>query len=1080
MAKLPTIQPRGSVTRGAQSSVSPSEILNVYQSLASGFDAIGQTFEAKALDDARIEGEQAVSRDPNGALKVDLKSNITAAGRMYNRQATVAYAAKAEIDAKQGLQQLQQEANGDPEFFKTGSKAFRDQMLVNTPRELRGTVGTMLDTNIGAYQAGVEQQKYRAETSMQRSTLIESITMKDNDRAALARQGGLDTEEYKRAYSETRTLWNELSANPVFQISPKEAELKLKQAADRDAGEAILGEAERALENGGELEAKKLADRILTDTSLSLSPASRRQYAGLVTGMIKTHKSEARAAVEPLKDLAKDRVKSWEAGIGIDSADDVDLIETIRKGDPAFAHYLTGKMASSRENRAIKALSDGQQVQLLEQTHGGNIVDRIIGVESGGNANAKNPNSSATGAGQFIGSTWMNMMRQYRPDLVAGKSADQVLAMRSDPALSREMTARYAQENAQFLRNQGVDTTDGNIYLAHFLGPRGAAQVLKADPGASVASIVGEGVVNANGFLRGMSVADLRAWSIKKMGGGSSPITAEAAKTLQGEVTSDLKSSLTDWKARVARGDIPDASSLSLMSRQLSLVDDQNLRDEYASIFRNSEAYQGGYAGDPAAVEMFISSLQARAAGQGLSLAELEVMDSFKAGSEAAEKDKKSDGLGYAMKAYEGFPQMPLLDVNNPGSYEQTLRQYQSGVNIAQSRGEMQNIPAFRPAQAQAVARMWQTGNPDQLNSLTNAMATSLTPETLRATLTDKPIKEALSGAILSNDPVKHAAAMQQLDLLSERLSMPQLEADFGKDAVDRLQDWQAKVRYFTPEETAEWLKQRNDPKWSERTKPLVRKGQDEARKVSAADVIDKLDTNRLFDAGAPLDEQTRRMMMNDYVTLVGERNASLDNVDTAKSQAVERMSKVWGVTGAYGDRGGRIMPYPPESFYPDVNGSKDWIGRELAGIAQGRNIDVTNLSLVSDQKTEAAAQRGEMPGYMITAIDPATGMEELLTDEQGRPIRHFFDPKAAQQSALISAQESRRTRNDPWIVLPGGTAVGPLYLGGADPADLQNRRERIKEIRGEQSNRMDQKRRAREQMRNADIPGMPVEPGAN
>lgn len=1080
MVKLPTIQPRGSVTRGPQSSVSAAEVANPYLQIASAFDAIGETLQAKSLDDSRIAGEQAVSRDATGNLQVDLRSNLTANGRMYNRQATQAFSAQMEIDTKQAMIRLQQDANGNPDTFKASAKGFRDGMLGKVPKELRGPIGTMIDTEIGASQSGVELQKYRADTTMQKSTLLESILMKDNDRAALARQGGTDTEEYKRVYTETRTLWNELSGNPAFQISPKEAELRLKQAADRDMGEAIVGETERALEQGGELEAKKLADRILTDTSLSLSPASRRQYAGLVNGMIKTHKSEARAAVEPLKDLARDRVKAWEAGIGIDSADDIELVENIRKGDPAFAHYLTGKMASARENRSIKALSDVQQVELLEQTRGGSVVDRIIGVESAGKADAKNPNSTATGAGQFIASTWTNMIRKYRPDLVAGKSASDILSMRNDPELSREMTARYAQENAQFLRNQGIQITDANVYLAHFLGPRGASQILKAEPGASVAAIVGEGVVNANGFLRGMSVADIRAWSIKKMGGSASPITSEAAKTLQTEVTSDLRSSLSDWKNRVSRGDFPDNSSLGLMSRALSLVDDQNLRDEYASLFRNSEAYQGGYAGDPAAIETFLSSLQARAAGQGASLAELEIMDSFKAGSEAAERDKKNDGLGYAMKAYTGFPEMPLLDVGNPESYGDTLRRYQNGVNIAQARGEMQNIPAFRPAQAQAVARMWQTGNPDQLNSLTNAMASSLSPETLRATLTDKPIKEALSGAILSNDPVKHAAAMQQLDLLSERVSVPQLEADFGKDAVDRLQDWQAKVRYFTPEETAEWLKQRNDPKWAERAKPLVRKGEDEARKVSASDIIDQLDTNRWFDTNGPIDEQTRRWMMNDYVTLVGDRNASLDNVDTAKTQAIERMSKRWGVTGVYGDRGGRVMPYPPEAFYPDVNGSKDWIGRELLDIATQHNIDVSTLSLVSDQKTEAAAQRGEMPGYMMTAIDPATGMEELVTDEQGRPVRHFFDPQAAQRTALSSAQEQRRTRNDPWIVLPGGTAVGPLYMGGADPAELQNRQDRIEEIRGEQRNRVEQKRRTRAEMKNANIPGMPVEPGAN
>ncbi|MDW9506902.1 hypothetical protein GOA81_17985 [Sinorhizobium meliloti] len=170
----------------------------------------------------------------------------------------------------------------------------------------------------------------------------------------------------------------------------------------------------------------------------------------------------------------------------------------------------------------------------------GNVVDKIIGVESGGNATAKNPNSSATGAGQFIASTWMNMVKKYRPDVAAGKSTPEILALRNDPALSREMTAAYTSENGEYLKNQGIETTDGNLYLAHFLGPGGASRVIKADPSAPVASVIGQDAVNANPFLKGKTIADLRAWSDKKMGGAGVSTEYDA-------IPYDRREQLANW-----------------------------------------------------------------------------------------------------------------------------------------------------------------------------------------------------------------------------------------------------------------------------------------------------------------------------------------------------------------------------------------------------------------------------------------------------------------------------------------------------------------------------------------------------
>lgn len=149
------------------------------------------------------------------------------------------------------------------------------------------------------------------------------------------------------------------------------------------------------------------------------------------------------------------------------------------------------------------------------------LVDSIIGAESGGNPNAQNPRSSAGGLGQFIDSTWLAMLKQERPDLVEGRSPQELLALKSDPALSRQMTEAYAAQNGTILSNAGFEANPGNTYLAHFAGPQGAVKVLSADPGAPVEAILGPQAVAANPFLKGMTAADLRGWAAKKMGGAA-------------------------------------------------------------------------------------------------------------------------------------------------------------------------------------------------------------------------------------------------------------------------------------------------------------------------------------------------------------------------------------------------------------------------------------------------------------------------------------------------------------------------------------------------------------------------------
>src|SRR5690625_1340681 len=133
----------------------------------------------------------------------------------------------------------------------------------------------------------------------------------------------------------------------------------------------------------------------------------------------------------------------------------------------------------------------------------------IILLESGGVDSAKNPESSAAGAGQFIESTWLDMIRRYRPELADGRSREEVLALRSDGSLSREMVSAYRRENAAYLQSGGVQATAVNLYAAHHFGPKGGVAFGRASDDTPMSDILSAGQMNANPYLRGKTKAQV-------------------------------------------------------------------------------------------------------------------------------------------------------------------------------------------------------------------------------------------------------------------------------------------------------------------------------------------------------------------------------------------------------------------------------------------------------------------------------------------------------------------------------------------------------------------------------------------
>ena len=120
--------------------------------------------------------------------------------------------------------------------------------------------------------------------------------------------------------------------------------------------------------------------------------------------------------------------------------------------------------------------------------------------ESSFNPNAKAQTSSAVGLFQFIESTWLEVMKLEGDRLGYGNYVqaierdsngkfsiqnsalrNEVLALREDPQVSADLAAAFTRRNGEYLSDKfGRNPSPGELYIAHFLGARGAERMFNA------------------------------------------------------------------------------------------------------------------------------------------------------------------------------------------------------------------------------------------------------------------------------------------------------------------------------------------------------------------------------------------------------------------------------------------------------------------------------------------------------------------------------------------------------------------------------------------------------------------------
>lgn len=103
---------------------------------------------------------------------------------------------------------------------------------------------------------------------------------------------------------------------------------------------------------------------------------------------------------------------------------------------------------------------------------GGNIADRIRQAESGGDPNARNPMSSASGLYQLTDGTWDGLIKNYPDAGLQGYN-------KNDPRAQEIAMGLLMNENKNAYKKAGISPSDADLYAAHFLGAPSAVKAKK-------------------------------------------------------------------------------------------------------------------------------------------------------------------------------------------------------------------------------------------------------------------------------------------------------------------------------------------------------------------------------------------------------------------------------------------------------------------------------------------------------------------------------------------------------------------------------------------------------------------------
>lgn len=819
MVNLPEIQPRGSVTRAPQSSLSAAEIANPYQQIANAFDALGENFKAAEQEKAVNNGQQAVYRDQQGNLKVDFASNFSDMGRLYNRSAKASLLAAHETELSTAALKLSNEAKGNPEAFLHSWKGLGDQMLTNADPQMRGPLRTLIDKIGGEQQLGLIKQKYETDMTKAKASFIDQRQLLVDQLGSLAYSGGTGTPEYRSTLEKIKSLNGELTGNPVFQYDQREADVEMKRIEGRATGEAIVGMSHRAIQSGGIVEAQKFRDQLMNDQNLPFSMQERRFYAGLVEEEMHGFVAQQKAAQEPLKEKTKLLRDNLNIGTGFDDPELQDHIRALaRAGNPEEALKLQHDAEIARSKYDLRHASPEQQVAMAENAIGNenrpapsrnrpvnfnpDATGRMQEAMAHYKARGLDPIRSAAIIGQLVQESGINPNAINKGDGTDGSDSIGIAQWNGDRAraLKSFAAARGASPNdlgtqLDFVLEE-LKTSENGTYqrlmAATTVEEATAAMMGYERPQGWSPDNPRGGSGWSNRLAAASKAAQLAGVDAKLMGvTQAQTIDPEMRKEYQQTLSQQVRDFWPDIEAGIKSGIPMTDQQLGLLTRQLAIIDDPELSRKTADLLTANQAISDFSEASPEAMQSAIDMLRSDMSAHGANALQADILAGYEASQKATREALAKDPQGYGL-ARRLLKSDPPFDPSQPDTWPQTFRGMQTNVDILKSAKLVGNISALRPNVQQSVQQVLSSSSPRDAVQLLGAMHDNMSAATYKATLgsiysSGDGKGAAAAGALVGVNPSVAEGVLRGQALLKENPLLAPKKTDENKAATDEI-----------------------------------------------------------------------------------------------------------------------------------------------------------------------------------------------------------------------------------------------------------------------------------------------------